>query len=160
MTEKKIVSIICGGEHSIFLCDHSEVYGAGTSNKGQLGLGEWSDKADLVSPVPIEFLNKGGRSVQQVVAGSNCTMFLVGKFNPSPLSAKCNDVINSNPDLMIGNSQLGAMDISQENDSDFESIRETESMIVEDVSATESVEEDSVDSNNIYLQATNDGVTE
>ena len=60
MQKKKIISMACGGEHSVFICEHDEVYAAGTGHKGQLGIGQMNGINDQVTPVILQSLKSSG----------------------------------------------------------------------------------------------------
>lgn len=48
-----MISVACGGQHSLFLTETGEVFACGSNKYGQLGLG---DRVDRMTPQPIAAL--------------------------------------------------------------------------------------------------------
>ena len=87
---KHVSKLALGGEHSVLVTTHNDVYVAGEGSRGQLGTGE---NERCVTPVLLEKIKKTGREILQVTCGNSCTVMLVGKFNPVSLAQTCTEVV-------------------------------------------------------------------
>jgi len=66
-----ITQLACGHFHTIFLAAVGIVYGCGYNGKGQLGLGQTTNKT-----IPYEITDLNDKTITQIVCGSKHTIFL------------------------------------------------------------------------------------
>ncbi|CAG2100695.1 unnamed protein product [Medioppia subpectinata] len=87
LTGCRVISIACGGNHSLAVTDTGSVFGWGLNGNGQLGLGH-TIKQSL--PVRIQYFND--LKVTKVAAGKCHTMFLSNEGNV--YTCGCNDIVS------------------------------------------------------------------
>ncbi|CAN8018349.1 unnamed protein product [Ixodes persulcatus] len=72
----KIVSVSCGGTHTMALTAEGKVYAFGDGRNGQLGLGNKTTQSSKPQPIPFP----EGIKIARVVCGESHTAFLSGKL--------------------------------------------------------------------------------
>ena len=75
MKGKRVIQVVAGHRHSLFLCDDGSVYASGGGSSGRLGDGR-TDFHQEGTPIPIDTANMQGKRVTQVAAGYNHSLFL------------------------------------------------------------------------------------
>ena len=69
---KKVVNIACGDQHTIVLLDDGTVYGCGTNNIGQLGIGNRNTPKKTLVPMELS-----GKKVVNIACGYDYTIVLL-----------------------------------------------------------------------------------
>ncbi|CAN7989172.1 unnamed protein product [Ixodes hexagonus] len=72
----KVVSVSCGGTHTMALTAEGKVYAFGDGRNGQLGLGNKTTQSGKPQPIPFP----EGIKIARVVCGESHTAFLSGKL--------------------------------------------------------------------------------
>ncbi|CAM9098845.1 unnamed protein product [Ascophyllum nodosum] len=106
LSAAKCIHVACGGQHTLALTEHDDVFGFGSDRHGQLGLGQ----GGYIFPVPSRIVRLGGRRVQHCVGGAWHTAirtdtgdnYVMGcilpaaesgdESNPAPLTAPRNEL--------------------------------------------------------------------
>lgn len=134
LAHRKVWSVGCGGEHTIFYCGGYDLVGVGQTKAGQLGKMVHSNRTSsshTVSTSPsaassstasttattsinnshdevprlLPFFLQEKREVLQFACSYSCTIVLLGKRQPSSLKKLCSDVIRMHPEILLFNSQ-------------------------------------------------------
>lgn len=112
LATRKVLQIVCGGEHTIFYCDNFDLIGVGRSKHGQLGFVSSSSTLTATAPTSYEaprlipFFLHEKRDILQISCSSSCTIVLVGKRSPSSLKKLCSDIVRiHHEDLFVNNTQ-------------------------------------------------------
>jgi len=69
-----IVSIKCGGTHTMFLTNNGKVYGCGNNRNGELGLG--NTETDPLTPTLLDTTPFNTLTISAIACGTNHTIFL------------------------------------------------------------------------------------
>lgn len=112
LATRKVLQIVCGGEHTIFYCGNFDLIGIGRSKHGQLGFVSSSTTTTATAPSSYEpprlipFFLHEKREILQISCSSSCTMVLAGKRSPSSLKKLCSDIVRiHHDDLFVNNTQ-------------------------------------------------------
>ena len=75
MKGKRVIQVVAGYLHSLFLCEDGSVYASGQVQHGRLGDGRTGLHQEG-TPIPIDTTNLKGKRVVQVAGGSSYSLFL------------------------------------------------------------------------------------
>ncbi len=95
IAHRRVESVVCGGEHTVFLCEDNDVLVAGSNTCGQLGMTGPGAPLEVHSPTLLTSLRDTQFEVKQAACGNEYSIFLVGSRRPPSLRRICTDVLTA-----------------------------------------------------------------